>query len=318
MSEIPPHTAKSGGGFSHSSAAYRVPGRSGTGGFWQAFTAWLTGTGSSAGGTSLAMNADSTPGGWRIVPVGNHTVRLRPPWSLWDCLWVLLAFVASLPLFSLLGSLLMIPWLDPGLDHEQARDEILKVVIPGTFVLSHALGWGVMFLLISVVRKRPFFSSLGMGVFRWGPVARVFAAGIVFQFVGMAVLAGAALYFPPPDDINDPIWRFFALGPGAVVFIFFMAVVMAPLLEEALMRGMLFPALRGHMGFPLSAFLVSVLFTALHGFQNSWYWPVLAGLFVTGWILAWLKEKGGSLWLPIFFHMSFNATAMVLAIMEKT
>ncbi len=276
----------------------------------------LGGYGMSLG--SYGMSAGDPPNGWRLSPAGENTVRLLPPWSLWDCLWALLAFAASLPLFSLLGSLLMFPWLDPGLDHEQAKDEILKVVIPGTFVLSHAVGWGVMFLLISVLRKRPFFSSLGMGEFRWGPVARVFVAGIVLQFVGLAVLAGAALYFPPPDDINDPIWRFFGLGTWAIVFIFFMAVVMAPLLEEALMRGMLFPALRGRMGVLPSAFLVSALFTALHGIQNSWYWPVLAGLFVTGWILAWLKEKGGSLWLPIFFHMGFNATAMVLAVLEKT
>ena len=321
MSEIPPHTAKSGGGFSHSGAAYRVPGKSGSRGPWQAFTAWLTGNKPAAGASSSWTDAGASgwsADGWSASPARGISVGQRPPWSLWDCLWVLLAFGASLPLFSLLGTLLMSPWLDPGLEREQAQDQILMVVMPVTLVLAHAVGWGMLFLLISGRRKLPLFSSLGMGNLRWGPAARVFVAGMVFQFVGLVFLAGAAQYFPPPEDLSDPIWRFFALGPWAVAFIVFMAVVMAPLLEEALMRGMLFPALRGRMGFLSSAFLVSALFTALHGIQNSWYWPMLAGLFMIGWILAWLKEKGGSLWLPIFFHMGFNATAMVLAINEKT
>jgi len=83
------------------------------------------------------------------------------------------------------------------------------------------------------------------------------------------------------------------------------------LLEEVLFRGLLFPAMRRRCRFLTAAMLVTLLFAALHAFQTGTYWPALTGIFLCGWLLAWLRERHGALWPPVAFHIGFNFTAFI-------
>ena len=87
---------------------------------------------------------------------------------------------------------------------------------------------------------------------------------------------------------------------------------MAPALEESLFRGLLLPALRQRFGVWSSALAVTALFTVLHVAQVGTYLPALAGIFACGLALAWLRERTGSLWPSIAFHMGFNSTPFLV------
>jgi membrane protease YdiL (CAAX protease family) len=95
-------------------------------------------------------------------------------------------------------------------------------------------------------------------------------------------------------------------------------IIMAPIAEELLFRGILFNTIK-HAGYPLAGMFASaVLFALVHGSV-----ALMLPLFVMGFALAWLYERSGSLIAPIVMHATFNAinfTILKLAqpFVEKT
>ena len=231
----------------------------------------------------------------------------RPPWGLWEALLVVMVFALSQPLFSLAGSLALSLLLPAVFHSSGAADEIFKFLLPGVIFSSHVVGWGGMYWLIALRHRQPFFSGLRFGLFSRFRVLRIFGAGMLLQVLGVFM----AVWFPPPEDLDNPMLRYISLGGWAVVILFLMAVLLAPFLEEALFRGVLYPALRRRWRFFPAALMVSALFTALHAVQTSGYWPALVLIFICGWVLAYLREASGHLWPPVLFHMGFNFTALL-------
>ena len=95
--------------------------------------------------------------------------------------------------------------------------------------------------------------------------------------------------------------------PTLLFLMVLMAVVVAPVCEDLVFRGYLYPAAR-HFAGPLAGALASgLVFGAAHGALAP-----LPALFVFGCVLAWCYEKTRSLWAPVVVHVCFNA-ATVLA-----
>lgn len=84
-------------------------------------------------------------------------------------------------------------------------------------------------------------------------------------------------------------------------------VLLTPLLEEFLFRGLLFKGLRRRSSFVLAALSSSALFAVAHG-----QWNVALDTFVLGLFLAKLVEDTGSLVPAVALHASKNAIALGL------
>lgn len=87
---------------------------------------------------------------------------------------------------------------------------------------------------------------------------------------------------------------------GQPVVFFLCAVVLAPLCEEVLFRGLLYPAFRGKIGAGLAMAVTAALFALVHQPQT---YPAI---FVLGMALAYVYERTGTLAAPITFHAMFN------------
>jgi membrane protease YdiL (CAAX protease family) len=91
------------------------------------------------------------------------------------------------------------------------------------------------------------------------------------------------------------------------IYLGIFAVVIAPVAEEFIFRGVLYPFVK-QLGFPkLALFGVSALFALIH-FGAAFFIP----LFVLALAFTWLYEKTGSLLAPIFAHSLFNAANLVI------
>ncbi len=94
------------------------------------------------------------------------------------------------------------------------------------------------------------------------------------------------------------------------IMIVFVAVVIAPLLEEMLFRGFVQTTIRSFFNIRNSAWPAiaasSVFFAIMH--EDPGHWPAL---FVLGVCLGYSYEKSGSLFRPIFIHLFFNATSII-------
>lgn len=85
-----------------------------------------------------------------------------------------------------------------------------------------------------------------------------------------------------------------------------MAVAIAPLAEETIFRGYLYPAGKKYFGPFLSAMVTAGVFAALHGHLAS-----VPALFALALCLTLSYEKTGSLLVPIIMHAVFNAVSIV-------
>jgi len=97
------------------------------------------------------------------------------------------------------------------------------------------------------------------------------------------------------------------------VLLAFLAVVVAPLVEEMIFRGLFQTMIRSYLGRPWPAImLTSALFAAVHG--NATHWPAL---FVLSVGLGYAYEKSGSLFRPIFMHALFNGISILGALIDS-
>ena len=94
------------------------------------------------------------------------------------------------------------------------------------------------------------------------------------------------------------------------------AVVIGPLFEELLFRGLIQTTLRSFLFEAGNRAWLAVLFSS--GFfmimhEDPGHWPAL---FVLGVCMGYAYEKSGSLWRPIFIHSIFIATAVVSTLIK--
>jgi membrane protease YdiL (CAAX protease family) len=91
------------------------------------------------------------------------------------------------------------------------------------------------------------------------------------------------------------------------VYLGVFTVVIAPVAEEFIFRGMLYPFVK-QAGWPRLAWVgVNFLFAVVH-----WNATALVPLFLLGLVLTWLYERTDSLLAPITAHAFFNAVNLVV------
>jgi membrane protease YdiL (CAAX protease family) len=117
-----------------------------------------------------------------------------------------------------------------------------------------------------------------------------------------------ALGIPPNEqDILKLVRR--AKSPVVRAYFVFMAVVLAPVVEEGLFRGFIYPAVKRHVGLVKALVIVSLLFAAVH--HNV---GVFGPLVVLALLLGLSYEVTGNLIVPITIHSLFNLTNLVVLI----
>ena len=94
------------------------------------------------------------------------------------------------------------------------------------------------------------------------------------------------------------------------ILITIVAVIVAPMLEELIFRGLFQTMIRSFLKVKNVAWLAiaisSALFVLMH--MDKSHWPAL---YVLGVGMGYAYEKSGSLFRPIFMHMLFNAASII-------
>ena len=107
-----------------------------------------------------------------------------------------------------------------------------------------------------------------------------------------------------PQDVVEFLQN--AQFPRDRIAVLVMAVAVAPLAEETIFRGYLYPVGKKYFGAFLSAVITAALFAALHGHLAS-----APALFTLALCLTLAYEKTGSLIVPMIMHAVFNAISIV-------
>jgi membrane protease YdiL (CAAX protease family) len=126
---------------------------------------------------------------------------------------------------------------------------------------------------------------------------------------GLQMLSGLVMDFfnmQTPEQEAITILRASSLGWNRVI-IAITAIVLAPLAEEILFRGILYPVIK-HAGFPrLALWLSALLFGAIHS-NLATFIP----LTIFAIALVWLYERTGNLLASITAHSLFNTLNFIM------
>jgi len=227
------------------------------------------------------------------------------PWYPGDAFLLLSVFILSSVLLSLVGASLL------GRENPWAPVLMLGGAPPITLWATYRV----------LKLRAPAQGRLGRLIgLRWPQGIKPWLCGAFIVALGIALLAAASqvqqaaltrLGVDPEDLPRQPIVEMMEqnASAGAVFTLIFFAVVVAPVTEEVLFRGMLYLPLRSRMGPVAGALAACALFAAVH-----FYAVGLVYLFVMALILTALFEVTGSLYLPMVAHAVHNAVTIVVVL----
>ncbi len=187
-------------------------------------------------------------------------------------------------------------------------------------VLQNAAFVGVPVLILALLaigrlRRRDF--GLWMPPRKWVVIGLIVAAFVAYLLLAAGV--GALLGIEgEQDDLPEKLGAKDSLVAGMVIA--FCVTVFAPIGEEFLLRGVLFPGLRNSVArfapvwiaVIVAAVLDGLVFGALHvAGSKAIFLPVLATF---GVVLCLLYQFSGTLYAPIVLHATNNTIAMTTAL----
>jgi membrane protease YdiL (CAAX protease family) len=145
-------------------------------------------------------------------------------------------------------------------------------------------------------------------------VAGVATLPIVLALLIIGTIAEALLH-QPPDAFGHRLLVVLVSGdtpPAARLMLIGSVVLIGPVLEELLYRGLLQSAVVQLTGMRwMAIFAVSAVFAVMHLGAAAWY--TLPGLMALSIAFGWTYERTGSLLPPILLHILFNAFNVTIA-----
>jgi uncharacterized protein len=178
------------------------------------------------------------------------------------------------------------------------------------FILAEALlDFGLLAYLAAQMRIRfgsPFWRTIGWKRLDTGTTPRgvaylgLIAGGFLFSIV--IQVASAAF----GTKANLPIENFFQDRRSALLLML-MAVLLAPVIEETVFRGYLYPVLARTFGVTGGVLITGTLFGLLHSFQLWGGWMQIALLVVVGIVFTYARARSKTVVASYLLHVSYNS-----------
>jgi membrane protease YdiL (CAAX protease family) len=236
-----------------------------------------------------------------------HGTPGRTPWGIRHIIGIL----ALSALGWVIGGVLLVSVM--------LRNDQRTVSISTGLVLTAILYLILYVAIVVVIRSTGGWTQLGYRFPGWKTLVGVVA--FLPVWFGILFLAGiASAYFinhgqPIPSNVTELFGPggLKGIGPATVAMAFIVAAVVAPLVEEAFFRGVLYQWLRGDLGVAPAVVLDGLLFASAHLVSGvAGLWKLLPVLFVMGCVLCLTFQRTRSLFASMLLHGTNNGLAIVV------
>jgi membrane protease YdiL (CAAX protease family) len=183
----------------------------------------------------------------------------------------------------------------------------------GTNILWYAMIFLFLYVTLTVLRGLPFWSSLG-----WKKLKSNLSDGnaspwaYFFSGCGLAIfvfIASSQVHTPDKIPIQEVI-----KNRNSAMLLMAMAVLVAPLVEETVFRGYLYPLFAKSFGIVPGILLTGVLFGLMHGSQLGWTWGIVALLILVGIIFTFARAHTGTVLASFLLHLGYNSMIAVATV----
>ena len=230
---------------------------------------------------------------------------LRVPWGWFDlALLVIVAFLGTIVMsvvmvlgFSLLG-------MHPGHVPVSASEKSILVILTQTILSLVLLGY--LFVHIRARFERPFWRTIGWRPLQTGAVPRrvVYLSLILGGFTLSLLVQLASAAFQNKTKL--PIQEYFQ-DPRSALLLMIMSILLAPLVEEAIFRGYIYPVLARTFGIGASVVVTGTLFGLLHAPQLWGGWVQILLLIGVGIIFTAARAVSHTVVASYLLHVSYNS-----------
>lgn len=261
---------------------------------------------------SVPPAAGNDPGRVGVVHPDN------PPWGLPVAVGVLFASLALLlfvPLFAIIPYIIWrgveLQTLGEFLQTDKTAILISILANLPAHLFTLALAWAV----VTGIGQRPFWRTMGWSwSSRLGPSVDFMAS--VGMALGLFVLG--VLITQLFGDQETALTRLINSSLAARYAVVVMAVLTAPLVEEVVYRGVLYPALQRRVGRIWGIVGVMMMFALIHVPQYLPSFGAIATIGILSLSLTLVRAYTGRLLPCVIIHTLFNGLASVLILLEPT
>jgi membrane protease YdiL (CAAX protease family) len=184
----------------------------------------------------------------------------------------------------------------------------------GSMLIWYAVLFFFLYVTLSVLRGHSFWECLGWrkiktpsGDRRRNPLVYFFwGCGLSF------LVALVSTQMKTPE--NMPMEELFKYRQTALLFMA-MAVLVAPLVEETLFRGYLYPLFARSFGIVPGIVMTGGLFGLMHGAQLGWTWSLVTVLILVGIVFTTVRARTGSVFASYLMHLGYNSLIALFAIL---
>jgi hypothetical protein len=244
-------------------------------------------------------------------PFAKYPEDLRAPWTWLDLVIFFFfalgsALVTAQVVFVFAGAYGLIRPVEG--DAATATRQAIAIIVHQ--MLFSAVLMGYLWLLVRVRFKTPFWRTVGFRTLRMGNLSAAGTA-LLFTCVGMvlAVAVNILSVLVRPER-QLPVERLFQ-ARESVLLMMFAGIVVAPLVEETLFRGWLYPVLARTFGVGGAILVAGGLFGLMHGSQLGMSWGLIGLLSIVGIVLTWVRARTGSVAPSYFLHLGYNSLIFI-------
>ena len=177
---------------------------------------------------------------------------------------------------------------------------------------THLLTLVVTWMFISEGGRRPFWKAVG---FEWPANIRPVIAGLLSLLVAIVLLLVAWMVTNFWGGNKTQLDLLIESSMPARFATAFVAVATAPLIEEVIYRGVLYPAIEKAAGVGIAVAVVSLLFAGVHVFQYINNLAVITVITLLSFTLTIARAATGKLLPSFVIHLIFNGIQSIILVL---
>ena len=230
---------------------------------------------------------------------------LRVPWGWIDLLLLLIVAVAGgvVLFFSLVKGFAMF-----GVSYRQIQNVAATESL--FLILNQALLSVVLLAYLAAQMRHtfraPFWRTTGWRPLETSQTPRAAAyLGLILSGCLLAILVtmSSALFKTPKQTLMQEFFE----DRRSALLLMSMAVLVAPVLEETIFRGYIYPVIARSFGVTTSILVTGTLFGLLHASQLWGAWAKIALLVVVGIVFTYARARTHTVVASYLLHVSYNS-----------
>jgi CAAX protease family protein len=248
-----------------------------------------------------------------IVPTKEDT-------AWWDLGKAILAWVGSIALLLLVPLLILLPYFvylfvhsGPPTPEALGHDKTFILLSIVGVIPAHALTLLLAWALVTSWGRKPFWKTLRLS---WPPGVAPLQGLAICAVLAMVLLGIGVLITSFLGGGKTDLDRLIESSFQARLATAFLAVATAPLVEETIYRGMLYPALQRVIGMGGAITIVSIMFAGVHVLQYKNNLGVIAVITVLSITLTTVRALSDRLLPSVVIHLVFNGLQSLYLILQ--